>query len=124
MATLRLFLQDWQQKTMQSFGCIVFKSRMKSVAAEGQKCEMTRTLNRDSQLTLMMCAGSGNTAGKNLSALGNVTAQFCNILVVNGLDFVNAEAADLSAAFASTGTIIFISHEIILLSIKQIRPFC
>ena len=72
-------------------------------AAEGQQSEMTGTLNSDSQLALVARAGAGHTAGQNLSPLGNETAKLCDVLVIDGLDLINAETANLFAAFTSAG---------------------
>ena len=66
---------------------------------------MTRTLDRSGQLTLMSRAGTGNTAGQDLASLGHVTAETRDILVVDMLYFIYAEAANflarLSAAIRS-----------------------
>lgn len=88
---------------------------------------MTGAFNGDRQFALMVCAGAGNTAGKDLCALGNKAAEFCNVFVIDGIDFIDAEAADLPAALASAraafsvgtvGSIIsIVSHENILLSV-------
>ena len=63
---------------------------------------MTRTLNSGGQLTLMMRAGTGYTAGQNLSALRNKAAQLGDVLIVDGINLINAEAANLLASFAAT----------------------
>ena len=57
---------------------------------------MTGALNRNRQLTLMARASAGYSAGQNLCSLRDKTAQFCDILVINGLDLIYAEAANLS----------------------------
>ena len=44
---------------------------------------MTRTLDRSCEVTLMSCAGTCYTAGKDLSSLGQVTADAVYILVVD-----------------------------------------
>lgn len=71
---------------------------------------MTGTLDGDRQLTLMTGTGAGHTAGQDLGALGNEAAQSGNILVINGFHLVNAEAADLSAALASTAVLVSFCH--------------
>ena len=64
---------------------------------------MTGALDGDGQLTLMLGAGTGHTAGQDLAALGNVTAKLGDVLVVDVLDLLGAEGADL-AALAGTGS--------------------
>ena len=59
---------------------------------------MTRTLDRLGQLALVMRTGAGHTAGQDLAALGHILAQAGSILVVNVLDFINTESANLAAA--------------------------
>ena len=61
---------------------------------------MTGALDSGGQGSLMTGAGTGHTAGKNLSALGSILAELCNILIVDGIDLVDAKAANLSAALA------------------------
>lgn len=56
---------------------------------------MTGALNRNRQLTLMARASAGYSAGQNLCSLRDKTAQFCDILVIDGFNFVYAEAANL-----------------------------
>ena len=53
---------------------------------------MTGALNRNRQLTLMARASAGYSAGQNLCSLRDKAAQFCDILVINGLDLIYAEA--------------------------------
>ncbi len=65
---------------------------------------MTSTLNSDCQFTLMMCAGAGNAAGKNLRAFGNEATKLCYVFIIDDINFIDAEAADFSAALASTRT--------------------
>ena len=43
---------------------------------------MPGALDGDSQLTLVSGAGTGSTAGQDLAALGQVTADLCSVLVV------------------------------------------
>ena len=80
---------------------------------------MTGTLNSDSQLALVARAGAGHTAGQNLSQLGNETAKLCDVLVIDGLDLINAENANIFAAFTSAGTarrsVLSFSHDTNLL---------
>ena len=59
---------------------------------------MTGALDGDGQLALMCGAGAGDAAGQNLSALGHIAAEPCDILVVDVLDLIDAETANLAAA--------------------------
>jgi hypothetical protein len=48
----------------------------------------------------MAGAGAGGAARQNLSSFRNILTQASNILVVDGLDTVNTESANLLAAFS------------------------
>ena len=67
---------------------------------------MTSTLDSDCQATLMMCTSSRNSSGEDLASFRNKTAKLGNILVIDVIRFVNAEAAYFSAALATTAAII------------------
>ena len=67
---------------------------------------MTSTLDSNGQLTLMMCTSSRNSSGEDLASFRNKTAKLGNILVIDVIRFVNAEAAYFSAALATTAAII------------------
>ena len=73
---------------------------IKLVAHIGEQRNVTGAFDRNRQLALMICAGTGNAAGNNLRALGNVLAQTRNILVVDVVHTINAEAANFFAATA------------------------
>jgi hypothetical protein len=73
------------------------------VADVGQKRYMAGTLDSDGQLTLMLCAGTGNSSGKNLCTLADELAKSCNILVIDLIDTICAELADLLLS-AHSGT--------------------
>ena len=61
---------------------------------------MARALDGHRQLALMEGAGACDAAGNDLRALGHIFAQAGNIFVVDVLDAVYAEAANLLAAAA------------------------
>ena len=42
-------------------------------------------------------AGTGGTTGKDLAALGHVTAKLCSILIVDAGGLINAKLANFSA---------------------------
>ena len=58
---------------------------------------MSCSLDRNRQLTLMECAGTGDTAGQDLGSLRHALLQLRNVLVVDLLDAVNAEHTNLLA---------------------------
>ena len=62
---------------------------------------MARALNRCCEVTLMSCAGACHAAGKDLSSLGHIAAQTCDILVINVLYLINAEAANFFAGLSA-----------------------
>ena len=69
---------------------------------------MAGALDSGGQLTLMLSACTGDTAGKNLRTLGDELLQTNRILVVDVIDLVSAEQADfLSSAVegALSGTL-------------------
>lgn len=67
-----------------------------SVCAERKQSDGSCSLNCQIDLTLMLCACTGYTAGKNLASFRYETAKRCNILVINGIDMIYAALADLS----------------------------
>ena len=80
---------------------------MQLVSHVGQQGDVPCALDGDGQLTLMGSAGTGGTAGQDLAALGQVTAELSGILVVDVLDLIDAEAAYL---LALTRTHSIVSH--------------
>ena len=65
---------------------------------EGQQRDLARALDRDGQAALMARAGAGLAPRLDLAALGDVAPQLVRLLVVDVLDLVDAESADLAAA--------------------------
>ena len=70
---------------------------------------MARTLDRNRQVALMARAGAGDPAGQDLGALGDVAAEFRDILVIDVLHFIDAESAYFLAALAAAASASFIS---------------
>ena len=66
-----------------------------SVAGVRKDGDLSRSLDRFRQFTLMHCAGAGHTAGEDLSSLADKLAQFVDILVINGGRLIGAELANL-----------------------------
>jgi len=87
------------------------------IAAEWKQCKVTGAFDRNGQLTLVMCAGAGYSAGQNLGSLRNKAAKLCNILVINCVDSVNTESADLFAGFASARTAVPVLSVVSVISI-------
>ena len=59
---------------------------------------MTSTLDGDGQCALMISAGAGHTAGNDLCTLRDVLTQTGYVLVIDGVDAIDTEAANLLAA--------------------------
>ncbi len=65
----------------------------------GEKSYLSCALDSCVELSLMLCASSGNSSGKDLSTLADELSELCGILVVDKVNFINAENADfLSSA--------------------------
>ena len=59
---------------------------------------MARPLDSHSQRSLVLCAVAGDTAGKNLASLGNVSLQLIGILVIDYIILAAEYAHFLSSA--------------------------
>ena len=79
---------------------------MQLVSHVGQQGDVPCALDGDGQLTLMGSAGTGGTAGQDLAALGQVTAELSGILVVDVLDLIDAEGTNLLPLVAWTSLIV------------------
>ena len=53
------------------------------VSNVGQQSDLTSTLDSAGQVTLVSCASAGGTAGQNLAALGQITADLGSIKIQN-----------------------------------------
>ena len=62
-------------------------------------------LNRYGKLTLMLCAGAGDTAPNYLGALADKLAETRDVLVIDIVDLVDAELALLLAVAVEAGTV-------------------
>src|SRR5436309_3269625 len=65
---------------------------------EGEKGYVARPLDGQGQLALVLCAGPEHPPGKHLAALGDEGGQELHVLVVDVVDLVRAELADLAPA--------------------------
>ena len=66
---------------------------------------MARALDRDRQLALMLGAVAGHAAGQDLAALGHEATQAGEVLVIDVLNLIYAELADLAAGLAAVAGI-------------------
>ena len=76
---------------LRGFYCI------KLVADVCEKRNGSCALNCNGDLTLVLCASSGYSSGEDLGALAYALSESCYILIVDVLDLVGAEKADLLA---------------------------
>jgi hypothetical protein len=71
---------------------------LRLVADVGHQSNVTSTLDSHGQCALMESAGAGDTAGNDLCTLRDVLTQTGNVLVIDGVDAIDTEAANLLAA--------------------------
>src|SRR6266571_2416723 len=69
-----------------------------SVGREGQECYVAGPLDGHGQLALVLRAGPEHPPGEHLAALGDERGQELHVLVVDVVDLVRAELADLAPA--------------------------
>ena len=65
------------------------------VADIGEKSHLTSTLDSGVQIALVLRASARNTAGQDLGTLGDELSQFGDIFVINRVNLVHAEEANL-----------------------------
>jgi len=58
------------------------------------------------QRALMKGAGARHPAGQDFGAVGHKSAEFGKLFVIDAFDFVDAEGADLPAAFFVIGLLL------------------
>jgi hypothetical protein len=68
------------------------------VANVGQQSNLAGTLDGSVQFSLVLSASTGNTAGQDLAALADALSQATGILVVDEINLVCAENANLSSS--------------------------
>lgn len=56
---------------------------------------MTSALNCVLELSLVLCASAGDSAGKDLSSLADELLELCAVLVIDVFNLILAEDADL-----------------------------
>ena len=64
---------------------------------ERKQGNLTRTLDRDGQLTLMIGTSTGHTAGQDLSTLGKVSAKLRSVFIIDMLNLIDTKSAYFSA---------------------------
>ena len=84
-----LFLSFFRYKTMSYNGIHSL------VGNVGEKCHLACSLDRGGQLALVKSTGAGYTSRKDLRALGDELSELRNILVIDALNLVLAEDANL-----------------------------
>lgn len=67
---------------------------------------MSGALDRNGQLPLMTGAGAGHSAGNDLSSLRKISPQAGNIFVIDGLNLIDAESANLSSGLSVAGSVV------------------
>src|SRR5438067_4867772 len=70
--------------------------------------DLARALDRDLQLALVHRARAGDSARQNLAALGHERPDQLHVLVVDVVDLVRAELADLAPAEERTALALFL----------------
>ncbi len=83
----------------------------KLVRYVGKKCHLACSLDSYGELSLVKSAGAGNTSGEDLCSLGNELSELSNILVINSINLVLAEDANLLSSVHRTecGTLRIVS---------------
>lgn len=69
----------------------------KSVGNVRKKSDVSCSLDSNCKFSLVVCAGTGNSSGKNLGTLGHALSELSSILVIYLLHSVSAELANLLA---------------------------
>ena len=73
------------------------------VSDVGQQSHVAGALDGDLNLSLVLSAGTGHTAGQDLAALADELAELVGILIVDKSDLVCTEDADLFSLAAHEG---------------------
>ena len=93
-----------------SFAVPCFSSIPKLVGNVGKKSHLTCSLNSDGELTLVKSTSAGNTSGEDLCSLGNKLSELSYVLVINSLNLILAEDANLlSSVHRTEGALCIVS---------------
>ena len=68
----------------------------------GEKCHLSCSLDSYVELSLMKSASTGYTSGEDLSSLGNELSELSYVLVINAVNLVLAEDANLLSSVHGT----------------------
>ena len=68
----------------------------------GEKCHLASSLDSYGELSLVKSAGAGYTSGEDLSSLGNELSELCYILVIDSVNLILAEDANLLSSVHGT----------------------
>ena len=68
---------------------------MNLVRDVGEKSNDAGTLDSGGELSLVLSAGTGDSSGKDLSTFGDALLESYSVLVIDVIDAVSAEHADL-----------------------------
>ena len=68
----------------------------------GEKCHLSCSLDSYVELSLMKSASAGYTSGEDLSSLGNELSELSYVLVINSVNLVLAEDANLLSSVHGT----------------------
>ena len=67
---------------------------------------MSCALDCDGQLTLMASTGAGYTAGDDLSAVGEISSQAGDVLIIDLMNFIYAEGTNFLSAFSAARSVV------------------
>ena len=66
------------------------------------KCHLACSLNSNGKLSLVESAGAGNTSGEYLRSLGNELSELCYVLIIDAINIVLTEDANLLSSVHRT----------------------
>ena len=74
----------------------------KLVGYVGEKCHLACYLDSGSKLSLVKSTVAGNTSGEDLCSLGNELSELSNILIINIVNLILTEDANLLSSVHRT----------------------
>ena len=85
---------------------VFFIFNFKLVGYVGKKCHLSSSLDSNVKLSLVKSASSGYTSGEDLSSLGNELSELSYVLIINAINLVLTEDANLLSSVhgAEVGT--------------------
>ncbi len=89
---------------------ILSYNNLRLVRHVGKECHLASSLDCYGKLSLVKSAGAGYASGEDLSSLGNKLSELCYVLVVDSVNLVLAEDANLlSSVHRTEGTLCIVS---------------